>query len=117
MEKSNIIFNKHTCPGCGFPALNGKSDYETCIICLWEDCGLDDKTDTLICPPNYQSLVEHRINITRFFREFTLKNGWQITTEQLIRNIKAFELDIKEGKVNLDSDSFENNLKKIVFRV
>lgn len=114
LDMSNILYNKVTCPGCGFPTLNQRSDFETCIICLWEDCGIDDKNATLICPPNHQSLIEHRINVGNFIRIFEEKVELELTAEQHIQNIKAFEKDLYQGEQKINSRCFEDNLKQIL---
>lgn len=54
-----------TCPGCGFPTLNERGDYEVCAICKWEDDNQDDENadDILGGPNSYLSLTQNRINI------------------------------------------------------
>lgn len=64
-----------TCPGCGFPSLTDRGEFEICIICFWEDDGQDDHAESILSGlfeelqlsgPNAQlSLVETRINIGR----------------------------------------------------
>jgi len=61
----------YTCPGCGFPTLKEKSAFNTCIICAWEDDGLDDNTGSILDELNVtysvqgMTLKENRINIGR----------------------------------------------------
>jgi len=66
----------HTCPGCGFPTLVNRSVFEICIVCSWEDDGLDDNADSILeellnigiiipSPNGRLSLKENRINIGR----------------------------------------------------
>lgn len=43
----------YTCPSCGFPTLEGRSEYEICDVCNWEDSGQDDPdADTAYGGPN-----------------------------------------------------------------
>jgi hypothetical protein len=64
----------YTCPGCGFPSLEERGDFEICDICNWEDDGQDDHADgifgelrakaMIVSGPNGNlSLTENRINI------------------------------------------------------
>lgn len=65
-----------TCPGCGFPTLAGRNNFDVCAVCAWEDDGQDDGSGSMldelrasgirISGPNGQrSLHENRINIGR----------------------------------------------------
>lgn len=63
-EKNLELFS---CPGCGYPTLSGRGDYEICVVCNWEDDGQDDKTANEIWggPNKGLSLIENRIKIGR----------------------------------------------------
>lgn len=63
-EKNLELFS---CPGCGFPTLSGRGDYEICDVCNWEDDGQDDKTAIEVWGGSNKglSLIENRIKISR----------------------------------------------------
>lgn len=35
----------YTCPCCGYPTLSRRRIFEICLLCWWEDDGLDDEKD------------------------------------------------------------------------
>ncbi len=109
MEESNIVHNKKTCPGCGFPTMDTDEFYDTCIICLWEG-DASDKQETFQGPPNYISLMEHRVNVSQFLREFQEAFEIEASVDVLINRIKAFE----KGSILIDRENFERNLKNIL---
>lgn len=65
-----------TCPGCGFPTLHERRDFEVCSICNWEDDGQDDtRANEVWNGPNGEvSLSEHRLMVMEVlenaFRKF-----------------------------------------------
>lgn len=109
MEESNIVHNKKTCPGCGFPSMDTDEFYDTCIICLWEG-EASDAQETFQGPPNYVSLMEHRITISRFLREFLKSDDMEVSVDVFIKRIKAFE----KGQIPINREDFERNLKNIL---
>lgn len=109
LEESNIIHHKKTCPGCGFPTMDTDEFYTTCIICLWEG-DASDKQETFQGPPNYISLMEHRVNVSQFLREFLEAYEIEASVEVLIKRIKAFE----KGSISINREDFERNLKNIL---
>ncbi len=52
----------NTCPACGFPTLEYRTAWESCIICDWEDDGQDeDDADEVYGGPNQDwSLRDYR---------------------------------------------------------
>lgn len=112
IEKSNIIHGKSVCPGCGFPTITEPDNYETCIICLWEDDGRDDKSDSSIHLPNSLSLVQHRINIAIYLKDFENRHSISNSIDEIIREIKSFEEKVSNGLIEPVLD-FETNLKMI----
>ncbi|MCF8255397.1 MAG: hypothetical protein K9I36_16210 [Bacteroidia bacterium] len=54
-----------TCPGCGFPTLSSRGNYQICSVCNWEDDNQDDKSEDEIWggPNSTLSLTENRLNI------------------------------------------------------
>lgn len=109
IEKSNILYHKKTCPGCGYPTIDEDEFYMTCPICLWEGYS-PDKSDTYQGPPNYISLIEHRINISRFLQLFNATHTIDDSIEKITASIKHFE----QSTVGIDRNNFENNLKNIL---
>ena len=60
-----------TCPGCGFPTLEGRGGYELCGVCDWEDDNQDDESaDEIWGGPNQRlSLTENRLNIGKVLKQ------------------------------------------------
>ena len=54
---------RFSCPGCGFPTLTSRGNYEICAICNWEDDNQDNENaDEVWGGPNYElSLTENRL--------------------------------------------------------
>lgn len=77
----------HTCPGCGFPTMTSRCDFDICLVCAWIDDGEDDQADSIldalrmpgieISGPNRElSLKENRLNIGRMLEiNADLKEG------------------------------------------
>jgi hypothetical protein len=109
LEESNIIHYKKTCPGCGYPAMDADEFFNTCVLCLWEG-DASDKHETLQGPPNYISLIEQRIKVSRFLREFLKAYEIETSIDALIKSIRDFET----GPNTIDRENFETNLKHIL---
>jgi hypothetical protein len=109
MAESNIIYSKKTCPGCGFPTLDIDDFFGTCMICLWEGSGAE-KNDTYQGPPNYISLIEHRINISSFLQLFNQSYEIDMDIDKIMQGIIHFE----QGNQPIDRNNFQNNLKNIL---
>lgn len=58
-----------TCPGCGFPTISSRGDFEICDVCFWEDDGQDNEdADEVRGGPNGKlSLTENRLFISQKF--------------------------------------------------
>jgi hypothetical protein len=61
-----------TCPGCGFPSLENRGEFEICDVCLWEDDGLDDDAESILdtlttlgVEMSRRDIKENRLNIGR----------------------------------------------------
>ncbi|MCG3166628.1 MAG: hypothetical protein POELPBGB_02408 [Bacteroidia bacterium] len=54
-----------TCPGCGFPTLDKRGNYEICAVCNWEDDNQDDQNADIVKggPNAGLSLTQNRLNI------------------------------------------------------
>ena len=90
-----------TCPGCGYPTLSERGEYEICIVCDWEDDRQDDNTSDKIWngPNGNLSLTENRIYIGRILDDgksnsLRLDN---IYAENILKTIKHF--DDKRGTI------------------
>ncbi|MCG8573645.1 MAG: hypothetical protein MI810_02080 [Flavobacteriales bacterium] len=114
LEESNIIYHKETCPGCGFPTLDERGQYQICVICLWEDDGKDDNQDAFIGYVNPLSLVQHRVNVASFLQEFEKRYILSDSIDEVCRSIKVFEEKLENEQEKVDTVDFENNLKKII---
>ena len=109
IEESNIVHHRKTCPGCGFPTMNADEFYDTCIVCLWEG-DTSDKQETFQGPPNYISLIEHRVNVSQFLREFLKSYEIETSIDIIIKRIREFEVS---GKT-VDRRNFMVNLVNIL---
>jgi hypothetical protein len=65
------------CPCCGYPTLHRRADYDTCVICSWEDDGQDDAPegrfhpdDVLGGPNGSYSLTEARKNFAAYGQQY-----------------------------------------------
>lgn len=97
LAHSNIIYHRHTCPACGLPTLDDGESYQTCIICLWEDCGLDDPHARRQAPPNYVSLLSVRIDTAELLRRFLRTHSIDGRPDRVIRAIKSYEQNLRNG--------------------
>jgi len=99
-----IFFNNHiqenhlksqTCPGCGYPTLSKRGEYEICSICNWEDDSQDnEEADEIWGGPNGKlSLTENRINIGKILDEGKNKdlNLDKAYAENILKSIAYFE--------------------------
>lgn len=70
----------YTCPGCGYPTLTERGEYEICSVCNWEDDNQDDdEADEIWGGPNYElSLTENRLNIGKQLRDIAKNAGRKI---------------------------------------
>jgi hypothetical protein len=85
-----------TCPGCGYPALEERGEYEICAVCNWEDDGQDDEIDrrlNFVPGPNGNlSLTENRINIGKILKAIagSLQSTVNLDTSYVLNTIEAF---------------------------
>ena len=54
------------CPCCDFFTLSEKGGYEICLICFWEDDGIDLTELDRHSGPNHITLREGRLNFEKF---------------------------------------------------
>ena len=52
------------CPCCGYLTLSQRGDYEICVVCFWEDNGLNEATE--YSGPNHQTLEQAQRNFQDF---------------------------------------------------
>lgn len=109
IEASNIIHRKKTCPGCGFPTIDSDESFSTCILCLWEG-EVSEKNAFNQSPPNYVPVIEHRITVSGFLREFQEANVIDPSIDAIIRSIREFE----SGNQPVDRENFRDNLVNIL---
>jgi len=99
--KSNSL-NLCTCPGCAYPTISERGNYEICSICNWEDDGSDDHKKSVIDsflvenkiggPNGALSLTQNRINIGRALRdhEKMLKGRINLDTSTVLKIIEFY---------------------------
>ncbi|RYE58080.1 MAG: hypothetical protein EOP48_04385 [Sphingobacteriales bacterium] len=104
----------YTCPGCGYPTLTKRGEYEICCVCSWEDDGQDDKeADEIWGGPNSKlSLTEKRLNIGQQLVGIEIKIGGKFIDDPskgLITELKNEET-ISESSATLVDDADKINL-------
>jgi hypothetical protein len=93
---------KVTCPGCSYPTLKERGEYDICIVCDWEDDGVDDTTEGVfsdfmnennISGPNKISLIDNRIKIGQMLNEIAQKLNGQVNQnpEQVVSILRKTE--------------------------
>ena len=101
--------NLHTCPGCGFPSLPARGEFDICEICSWEDDGQDDhaagilttlQVDGIVMtgPNGPLSLKDNRINIGRMLESnMDLIDGEvDFNTPRVLKTIEYYHQRRKE---------------------
>ncbi|WP_186774363.1 CPCC family cysteine-rich protein [Chitinophaga pinensis] len=93
-----------TCPGCGFPSLTDRGEFEICIICFWEDDGQDDNEGSILSglfeelqlsgPNDKLSLRENRINIGRILESSAemIDGEIDLNTARVLETIAFYQL-------------------------
>ena len=115
LEASNTLHGKELCPCCGLPTLTSRGDYETCVVCLWEDAG-GEGDPRRVAPPNYVSLERVRIAVAAHLRAYEAVHGGLLRggVDPLVRAIKRFEGRLSRAEAALDRDDFAANLAQIL---
>lgn len=57
--------NLKQCPCCDYFTLKVRGDYDICLVCFWEDTGLDINKLDQYSGPNHQTLKEGRENFLK----------------------------------------------------
>ncbi|KIG19452.1 hypothetical protein DB30_02733 [Enhygromyxa salina] len=116
LAASNILHSKHLCPCCGLPTLDERGDYESCVICLWED-GTNEADPRRVSPPNYIALERARIDVAAHLRAFESARGARLLdagVDPLVRSIKRFQERLRRGEATVDREDFAANLAQIL---
>lgn len=100
-----------TCPSCAYPTLQERGQYEWCILCEWEDDGSDDPHILSITAPNYLSLIEARVNMGTFFRDFPRNAGLDIDNDPK-KVVSSIQLYLE--KLKTDPSSHIKDLTALV---
>jgi len=91
-----------TCPGCAYPTLSERGQFEICPVCNWEDDGSDDSQESVIGdflkkhkingPNGNLSLTENRLNIGRTLQHNadTLDGIINVDTARVLSIIVSF---------------------------
>lgn len=95
----------HTCPGCGFPTLPARGEFDICEVCSWQDDGQDDHANSILAvlevdgiviagPNGRLTLKENRINIGRMLESFiTLIDGEvDFDTARVLKTIEYYQV-------------------------
>lgn len=107
---SNKTVQLFTCPGCGFPTLNTREEYDICNVCNWEDeQENEEQADEILGNPNYDlSLNRNRINIERALQDIVKKQTGAVITDPdtvitILNNHKIRMLSF-DSKISYDTD-------------
>lgn len=107
---SNKTFQLFTCPGCGFPTLTSREEYDICNVCNWEDeQENEEQADEVLGSPNYDlSLNRNRINIERALQDIVKKQTGAVITDPdtvitILNNHKIRMLSF-DSKISYDTD-------------
>lgn len=98
----------HTCPGCAFPTLHERREFEVCSICNWEDDGQDDnKANEVWGGSNGDtSLTQHRLLVMEVLERAYEK--YTVDPASFLTLLKAhFEVEEKLAEELLDKDEEE----------
>ena len=98
---------KTTCPGCSYPTLEERGNWDICMVCDWEDDGQDDTTESIfsdfmkknnISGPNKISLIDNRIKIGQTLNDIAKNLNGQISQnpEQVINILRKAEKKKRE---------------------
>jgi hypothetical protein len=93
---------KNSCPVCGYLTLDQRDAFEICVICFWEDDGIDDLEENMDSGPNHMTLKEGR----NMFQEAKRK---LLTAKVADDN---FIDTLKNKFLNIDNSIEQNNLDK-----
>ena len=55
----------HQCPCCDYFTLEKRNDWEICLVCFWEDDGVDIENPDKFSAPNQMTLREGRQNFLK----------------------------------------------------
>lgn len=109
-----------TCPGCGYPTLNGRGMYEICAVCNWEDDGQDQDEEQIIgtvnspdSPNGNLSLKQNRINIGWILEQLAKKLNGQINNnpEEVLLILKNHgkKMDKISHSIFIDTSTLNEN--------
>lgn len=102
LQANNIPL--YTCPGCGFPTLTERNEFNICNLCNWEDDGQDDHANNLLdvlqekgislSGPNGQlTLKDNRINIGRMLESYIelIDGEIDFDTARVLKTIEYYQ--------------------------
>ena len=93
---------KNSCPVCGYLTLDERDSFDICIICFWQDDGIDDFEENNDSGPNHMTLKEGREVFHEAKRKLLTSN---FGDDNLIETLK-------NKFIRLDSSIEERNLHK-----
>lgn len=116
LAASNIIYNMHTCPVCGFPTLDERGDYEVCVVCLWEDDGegTSARDLTRVAPPNCTSMLQERVNLAGMLAHFERTDEISGSLHEVITKIRDFKARRVHGEGSIARDDFAAHLRAVL---
>lgn len=107
----------YTCPGCGFPTLTERNEFNICNLCNWEDDGQDDHANSLLdvlqengislSLPNAQlTLKDNRINIGRMLESYIelIDGEIDFDTARVLKTIEYYQQRRKDIEDRMTGD-------------
>lgn len=102
-----------TCPGCGYPTISSRGDYEICLVCWWEDDNQDDETaDEVWGGPNgLLSLTENRLLIGRKLLGLCQEHNGKVNLDivEVLHNLAVRHEQIKKFKKSRTTNTTKVN--------
>lgn len=123
--KSYLIGNDlhlSTCPGCGYPTILERGNFEICSVCNWEDDGYDDNSksifdtffvDNNIGGPNGSlTLIQNRLNIGKTLQEYakSVKGHINLDTSTVLKTIQLFNKKREEIEDRMTEEETSEHL-------
>ncbi|MEQ8477834.1 CPCC family cysteine-rich protein [Fulvivirga sp.] len=114
LAANNIDLN--TCPGCGYPSIDERGNYEICAICNWEDDGQDDKHENENWGgPNKISLTKNRVNIGKTLEKYSTSLGGELNSnpEEIMSVLKSHSIRMERiaSSIPMDADTSHQSWK------
>lgn len=119
----------YTCPGCGFPMLAERNEFNICGLCNWEDDGQDDDANSILSvlheqgisltgPNGNLSLKENRINIGRMLESYIELTDGEVDfdTANVLKTIEYYQQRRRDIEDRMTGDELLQDHIRIEWR-